>query len=322
MATTRCARTLVLAIPLRSTSVQVPPIKHAHLLRLCPGVRVCQISIAEFRLAVRNQPIGLKADNNEIDTLFKAFDADASGSLNLKEMMPFLKALQKAALAAEEETKSLNALADASHETANALREAAATMGMVERMRADLDGGSQPLSIKFLEMLQSRAPKDKVKLEEAPVKVFQLEPKNVGRTAEISRAAFRKGVLAGLGEKEGKTVESERLVDSIHEWFDASLTKQGLSPEHNAKAKLDLRQTLAEAQAEKNALDRANKEKLAELEVVERQAMEQQKAMAAKQAEEDKQAVVAEEKSKVKAVADQAAADEKEAKKSYTTQIM
>ena len=50
--------------------------------------------------------------------------------------------------------------------------------------------------------------------------------------------------------------------------------------------------------------------------------MEQQKAMAAKQAEEDKQAVVAEEKSKVKAVADQAAADEKEAKKPYTTQIM
>lgn len=270
---------------------------------------------------MRNQPIGLKADNNEIDALFKAFDADSSGSLNLNEMMPFLRALQKAAFAAEEESKSFNALAEASHETANALREAAATMSMIERMRAELDGGDQPLWIRFLESLSKGGPKDKVKVDEAPIKIFQLEPKNVGRTAEITRTGFKKGVLSALGEKEGKSVESERLIDTINEWYDACLLKQGLSPEHNPKAKVDLRLALADAQAEKKALDKMKADKQAEIEGVERQAIEQQKAIAAKQAEEDKREVQVEEKSAKKALADRAAADEKEAKKPYTTQI-
>ena len=90
------------------------------------------ISLAEFRLAVRNPPVALKADNNEIDTLFKSFDADNSGT-SLKEMVPFLRPAERGVCGRGGSKHPLRARGRR-QDVATALREAAEA-GANERLR-------------------------------------------------------------------------------------------------------------------------------------------------------------------------------------------
>ena len=55
----------------------------------------------DFRQAVRSKELGVAAKNSEIDDLFKSFDDDQSGTIDLAELRPCMMALQDAALAAK-----------------------------------------------------------------------------------------------------------------------------------------------------------------------------------------------------------------------------
>lgn len=91
-----------------------------------------EISTIEFRQAVRNQ-LGVRATNDEIDELFKSFDADGSGKLDLKELRPALKALQDAAVAGRAEAASRRSMAEECRARAQQLRAAAESMSALER---------------------------------------------------------------------------------------------------------------------------------------------------------------------------------------------
>ena len=52
------------------------------------------LSKIEFRQAVRTPELGVSAKNSEIDAMFKEFDTDGGGTLDLKELKPCLMALQ------------------------------------------------------------------------------------------------------------------------------------------------------------------------------------------------------------------------------------
>lgn len=263
------------------------------------------ISLAEFRLAVRNPPVALKADNNEIDTLFKSFDADNSGTLSLKEMVPFLKALQKEAYAAEEEANILYELAEDGKDVATALREAAEAMGEIERLKADLEEVDVPLSVMFMNGLNKGGPKEKIRIEDAPIKVFGMDAKVVNHnSAQIGRIQFKKGVLHILGESENKSVESERLVDQINAWYSVCQEAQGLSVE-DPKAKIDVRAALHAAHSETLALQRKNEAKLAVIQGKEKRAKELQKAIVVMQFAVDEKMAEAEKAGQAKELANE-----------------
>jgi len=244
------------------------------------------ISQSEFRLAVRNKPLSIKADNKEVDALFSSFDADGSGELELKELKPFFKALQNSAYAGEAEAMRLKEMAVACRARANWMREAGATMGQLERLKQDHDETAAGISlpVKMVAAIQARTGQQRIKQEEVPEKLFGCVAKS--KTPGAPRAAFISGVLASLGVK--PSTAEKALLDEINAWFDQSLIKQGLSPEHHPKAQLDLPPVLKVAYEEWEASTKSERERSKEIARITKLATEQQKEMATKIAAEEK----------------------------------
>ena len=86
------------------------------------------LSKVEFRQAVRSPDLGLAAKNSEIDLLFKKFDDDNSGTIELFQLKPFVQTLQDTALAASTLQASELARAEACDAKAQRLHAAARTM--------------------------------------------------------------------------------------------------------------------------------------------------------------------------------------------------
>lgn len=89
----------------------------------------------EFRQAVRQS--GVVANNADIDRLFKDFDADNSGTLEISELKPCVIALQEAAIAAQAQSKAELKRADICDEKAAMLFAAEQSMLAVEQEERD-----------------------------------------------------------------------------------------------------------------------------------------------------------------------------------------
>ena len=80
----------------------------------------------------------LQADNKEIDAFFATLDADGSGAVDLAEMKPALKALQKQAVAADAEKARLLKKSEGLQERIDAVLKVAALTEAVEKEAAAL----------------------------------------------------------------------------------------------------------------------------------------------------------------------------------------
>ena len=112
---------------------------------------------SEFRRAVRVS-LGVTATNAEIDAMFDEFDADGSGEIDLKEMRPFLIALKKEWLTAQNEIAGVTELSELSRRRASELEEVAEQMKKIEGVENWLQEQSSAshVSVRFQEILIER----------------------------------------------------------------------------------------------------------------------------------------------------------------------
>lgn len=176
-----------------------------------------EISPMEFRQAVRGS-LNLKASNEEIDTLFKSFDADGSGKLDLKELKPALRALQDAAAAGMSEAETWLSAADECKKRAIALSEAAEMMTAIERDEkayAALQFGAQKTPNRFAAAMARR----NLKVDDA-IHNWPGVAVVPGEAAKCTKSQFVKGVLE-------LKVPSTPASD-IEAWFDEEHPKPDL----------------------------------------------------------------------------------------------
>ena len=245
------------------------------------------ISMGEFRLAVRGKPLNVKAESKEIDELFSKFDKDGSGDLELKEMKPFLKTLQAAAYAAEEEANSNLALAAVMRDQADMLAEASKTMRHLDRLQLQRKDAlaTTSVAVHVVNALNSGPAGKRVKIEEAPVKIWgcTLPPK----PPEVTRAQFATGVMKALaGAKDDVLVSlGDSLPEKIDMWFTASVVSKGGDQAASAKATVDMSVVLQQAKAEAAEHVKLDEQRTKEIAAVEKKAREQQRTIAMEEQE-------------------------------------
>ena len=168
-------------------------------------------------MLLRQVRISLKveATNKEIDECFARFDADKNGSIDTNELKAVLQAFHDAAMGAKREEEHLHEAAALCRERAVGWRAAAATMGEVETLEAQLNAhrASQPLDARLAAVLVKRT-----------IKTVDAVSRWKGAENEgcVGRAAWRAGVLDYLASSEPNLTANE-----IDRFFEASVARGG-----------------------------------------------------------------------------------------------
>lgn len=159
----------------------------------------------ELRQAVRNK-LGLKATNKEIDDMFDTFDADGGGSLDLKEIKPWLVALQNAAIAMEAERMRQAALTKQLRLRATCTSEAAEMMVKIEDIDRELElrRASPPLPMRFSIACHRKQIAIGVSAEAAAHKLFDKD--------NVDRKKFHEAL---------KVLKWQATEEELNAWFDA-----------------------------------------------------------------------------------------------------
>ena len=232
-----------------------------------------ELSKVEFRQAVRNK-LGLKAQNNEIDAVFDAFDDDASGGIDLRELKPFLKALSGAAVAADKKAASVRELAEMSRSRFIHLTQASELMRRVEKADAWLaeQRAAHDVRIRFM---QGVGGKGSVMLEEIVRDWKGGRGGGSGAGLSANKEAFRSGVLA---------VFKGATADEIDQWFQEDLeevmsrasTSASSEGKLAASGKLDVLKALQRAREFRAEWHRQEGDLLKSLEAMRKEAHAQQ----------------------------------------------
>lgn len=167
-----------------------------------------EISMIEFRQACRNS-LKLKAHNDEIDGLFREFDADGSGKLDFQELKPALRSLHDAALACTSEVESLNQIVAECRRHVGQLSEAAEAMEEIERDEqtlADMHRSSDSASQRLAGAIVRR----NLKLDDV-VSHWPGVAHVPGEAPKVTRQQFLKGI---------KELKVECSVGDVAMWFD------------------------------------------------------------------------------------------------------